>query len=118
MKELKNILREVISNIDDKDITRDKNDDFFRVFVKRGETREDDLLGEEVWECDLEIKVYRDINYWNDDANYHVKVNDDKLKNYKDGKWLYKKLQSKYKNKKESLKKEKISRIVKNLKNN
>ncbi len=115
MKKLKQLLRDTISLNSDLLVTKSKHEDGFGIFIKVSDTPED-KFEEEVWEGDIDIKVFREMYYGcGDKTIYILKVNDDKIKKYKDGKYLYKMLKNKYKNKKKGLNKQKINRIINTL---
>ena len=122
MKEIKKIIKDIISNtsgvIDRLD--GDLKHDGFKIIIKSENENPDDIHHEEVWDEDLDIKVWRYND--NDDypdvlypCKYAIEVNGDKIKNYKDGKDLFFMMGKKYKAKKKELKKQKVSRILEKL---
>jgi hypothetical protein len=115
-KKLKQLLRDTISLNSDSLVSKFKHENGFRIFIKASELNPNDPLNEEVWDEDIDIKIFKEMYYGCENKTvYILKVNDDKIKKYKDGEYLYKMLKNKYKNKKVDQNKLKISRIISKL---
>ena len=122
MKEIKKIIKDIISNTSNGVIDRldgDLKHEGFAIVIRKGDPNPNDIHHEEVWDDDLDIKVWRyDSGGYPDDiypCKYAIEVNGDKVKNYKDGKDIFNLMDKKYKAKKKELKKQKVSRILEKL---
>lgn len=122
-KEIRDLIENLISKTNYKDVNKIYNENDYTeglgIFVNCCGDMPHDPLHEEVWEGDVDIKLYsRDVfRPQTDDyiKSYDLTVNEDKLTNYKYGEYLYKLLKNKYARKKKDNKIEKISRIIQRL---
>jgi hypothetical protein len=122
-KEIRDLIKNLISDSDYKEVNKvhdDNNWEGLGVLIKGDGNNVHDPLHEELWEGDIEIKlICREGRYIQEsnsyEKHYDLMVNEDDIKDFKYGRYLYKILKEKYNLKKRDNKKEKISRIIQKL---